>query len=127
MNAGSERWPPSSQTDERQAGSRIAEGAAGQVISTLRDESRVVIRPVAPDDREMLAEGFGRLSAEWRYRRFLTPMPELSERQLNYLTLVDHHDHEALVTVDPVTGECVGVARFVRTAPGVAELLIDLQ
>jgi RimJ/RimL family protein N-acetyltransferase len=91
------------------------------VITTLRDGSRVAIRPVEPDDREMLAEGFRRLSPESRYRRFFAPMPALSERQLNYLARVDHHDHEALVTVDPVTGECVGVARFVRTAPGVAE------
>jgi RimJ/RimL family protein N-acetyltransferase len=96
------------------------------VITTLRDGSRVAIRPVEPDDREMLAEGFGRLSPESRYRRFFTPLPELSERQLNYLTRLDHHDHEALVTVDPVTGECVGVARFVRTAPGVAEPAIVL-
>ena len=87
------------------------------MITTLRDGSRVAIRPVEPDDREMLAEGFGRLSPESRYRRFFTPLPELSERQLNYLTRLDHHDHEALVTVDPVTGECVGVARFVRPLP----------
>ena len=32
-----------------------------------------------------------------------------------------HHDHEALVAVDPATGQGVGVARYVATAPGVAE------
>jgi hypothetical protein len=48
------------------------------VITTLRDGSRVAIRPIEPDDREMLAEGFGRLSPESRYRRFFTPMPALS-------------------------------------------------
>lgn len=96
------------------------------MITTLRDGSRVAIRPVEPDDREMLAEGFGRLSTESRYRRFFTPLPELSERQLNYLTHLDRHDHEALVTLDPATGECVGVARFVRIAPGVAEPAIVL-
>src|SRR3954447_19399843 len=81
----------------------------------------VVIRPLEPADREELAAGFARLSPESRYRRFFAPVAQLSERQLDYLTRVDQHDHVALVAVDDETGEGVGVARFVRTAPGVAE------
>jgi nucleotide-binding universal stress UspA family protein/GNAT superfamily N-acetyltransferase len=87
----------------------------------LRDGSRVDIRPVEPDDRAALAAGFERLSPESRYRRFFGPMPELSERFLDYLTQIDHHDHEALVAVDPSTGDGVGVARYVRTNADVAE------
>ena len=87
----------------------------------LRDGSRVEIRPVEPDDRAALATGFERLSPESRYRRFFGPMPELSERFLDYLTIIDHHDHEALVAFDPETGDGVGVARYVRTKPDVAE------
>jgi GNAT superfamily N-acetyltransferase len=45
----------------------------------------------------------------------------LSKRQLDYLTDVDHRDHEALVAVEPGSGDAVGVARYVRTRPGVAE------
>ena len=63
----------------------------------LRDGSRVVIRPIEPDDREALAAAFERLSPESRYRRFFAPVSRLSERDLDYLTCVDHHDHEALV------------------------------
>ena len=88
---------------------------------TLRDGSRVEVRPVEPDDRATLADGFRRLSPESRYRRFFAPLPELSERQLTYLTRVDHHDHEALVAIDPDTRDGVGVARFVRTGDAVAE------
>lgn len=88
---------------------------------TLRDGSRIVVRPVEPDDRDALAEGFRRLSPESRYRRFFSPISELSSRHLEYLTHVDHHDHEALVAVDPSTGQGVGVARYVATSPGVAE------
>ena len=88
---------------------------------TLRDGSRLAIRPVEPDDRATIAEGFERLSPESRYRRFFGPMPELGERDLNYLTRVDHHDHEALVGIDASTGKAVGVARYVRTGPEVAE------
>jgi GNAT superfamily N-acetyltransferase len=105
--------------NQERARDRAAEGGADEV--TLRDGSRVAIRPIEPGDRETLAAGFRRLSPESRYRRFFTPMPELSARLLDYLTRVDHHDHEALVTLDPVTGECVGVGRFVRTTADAAE------
>jgi RimJ/RimL family protein N-acetyltransferase/nucleotide-binding universal stress UspA family protein len=69
----------------------------------------------------LLTEGFDRLSPESRYRRFFTPVTRLSERQLDYLTDVDHRDHEALVAVALDSGNAVGVARYVRTRPGVAE------
>lgn len=74
------------------------------------------IRPVAADDKQALAEGFERLSDASRYRRFLTPHGSLSPAELRYFTEVDHHDHEALVAIDPQTGQGVGIARYVRTA-----------
>jgi GNAT superfamily N-acetyltransferase len=45
----------------------------------------------------------------------------LGERELDYLTDVDHHDHEALVAIDAATGEGVAVARFIRGADDSAE------
>ena len=48
-------------------------------------------------------------------------MPRLSERDLDYLTRIDHHDHEALIALDRPGGDIVGVARFVRTGPEEAE------
>jgi RimJ/RimL family protein N-acetyltransferase len=86
----------------------------------LRDGSEVSLRPIAGADRQLLAAGFERLSPESRYRRFFSPVSHLSERQLDYLTDVDHHDHEALVALSP-EGQFVGVARYVRTRPDVAE------
>jgi RimJ/RimL family protein N-acetyltransferase len=83
---------------------------------TLRDGTRILIRPVRPEDREALRESFNRLSAESRYRRFLAPMAHLTESQLTYLTQVDHHDHEALVALTEEDGEGLGIARFVRLA-----------
>jgi len=82
--------------------------------ATLRDGSRVKVRPVRRSDAGLLLRGFERLSEESRYRRFLCSMPELSESMVRYLTDVDHHDHEAVVALDPGTGEGVGVARYVR-------------
>jgi len=91
----------------------------------LRDGSNVAIRPIVPEDRELLRSGFERLSEHSRYMRFQAPLPALSEQQLSYLTNVDHHDHEALVAVDcDDGGDVVGVARFVRVNDRVAECAI---
>jgi RimJ/RimL family protein N-acetyltransferase len=81
----------------------------------LRDGEAIVVRPIRPEDRDELADGIQRLSPESRYRRFFAPTDQLSPSQLRYLTEVDHHDHEALVAVEPDTGEGIGVARFVRS------------
>jgi GNAT superfamily N-acetyltransferase len=80
-----------------------------------RDVEVVEIRPISPDDKHALARGFERLSEQSRYRRFLSPRGPLTAAELRYFTEVDHRDHEALVAVDPVSGEGVGVARFVRS------------
>ena len=80
------------------------------------DHSRVTIRPIEPADAPLLVAAFAELSEDSRYRRFFTPKRELDDRQLAYLTNVDHHDHEALVAIDASSGSCAGVARFVRVA-----------
>jgi GNAT superfamily N-acetyltransferase len=90
-------------------------------VRELRDGSRVRIRPIAPSDRAALAAGFARLSPESRFRRFLSPKKELSEQDLDELTQIDHHDHEALVALEAATDEGLGVARFVRTGADRAE------
>ena len=66
-----------------------------------------------------------RLSPQSRYRRFFRPLDRLSERDLVYLTEIDHRAHEALVAIDPESGELVGAARFVRGAePHLAEVSV---
>jgi GNAT superfamily N-acetyltransferase len=78
----------------------------------LRDGSDVCIRAIEPADREAVRRGFERMGPGSRYKRFLSPLEELTGSQLDYLTRVDHHDHEALVALD---GDLVvGVARYVR-------------
>lgn len=77
--------------------------------------SGLVIRPVAPEDKAALSEGFERFNGESRYRRFLSPHERLSASELRYFTEVDHHDHEALIAFDPLSGHGVGVARYVRS------------
>jgi GNAT superfamily N-acetyltransferase len=95
---------------------------------TLRDGSHVRVRQGHRSDRDLLLRGFERLSPESRYRRFLAPMPELTEGMVRYLTEIDHHDHEALIALDEETGEGIGVARYVRDQdrPEVAEVAVTV-
>ncbi len=90
----------------------------------LRDGSSVVIRPIEADDRDHLRAGFDQLSEQSRYMRFQAPLASLSDQQLAYLTDIDHHDHEALLALDPSSDDVVGVARFVRINDGVAECAV---
>jgi GNAT superfamily N-acetyltransferase len=81
---------------------------------TLADGGEIVIRPIAPGDREELAAGFRHLGALTRYRSLGEPGTSLTPRQLASLTEIDHSSHEALVALDTATGEGVGIARYVR-------------
>jgi GNAT superfamily N-acetyltransferase len=94
----------------------------------LRDGSCVRVRQGHRSDRELLLRGFSRLGPESRYRRFLAPMPELTEPMIRYLTEIDHRDHEAMIALDEATGEGVGVARYVRNPerPSEAEVAVTV-
>jgi GNAT superfamily N-acetyltransferase len=93
--------------------------------TTTRDGTELEIRQVQPGDKRLIAEGIERLSPESRYRRFFRPLDRLSERDLVYLTEIDHTDHEALAAIDPASGDLVGVARYVRGAePHLAEVSV---
>ncbi len=74
------------------------------------------VRPIAADDRARLAAMFAGLSDRSRYLRFHGAKPRLSERELTYLTDVDHRRHEALVALDAQDGSIVGVARYATAA-----------
>jgi RimJ/RimL family protein N-acetyltransferase len=86
----------------------------------------VQTRAIVPGDRQALARFFHQLSPQSRYRRFLSIKSELTPRELEWLTEVDHVTHEALVAVDVRDGEIVGVCRYVRDKerPGFAEFAI---
>lgn len=87
-------------------------GQRSMAIATLRDGSHVRVRPVTPDDKPLLLEGFARLSTRARYLRFLAPAERLSASQLAYLSEVDHHHHVAWGVLDGDVAAAVG--RWVR-------------
>jgi RimJ/RimL family protein N-acetyltransferase len=94
----------------------------------LRDGSTVIVRPVRPEDRELFAAGFERMSGESRYRRFMSHKKKLSERELDFFTRLDHDLHEAIGAIDVETGEGAGVARMHRHAddPEMAEAAVTV-
>jgi GNAT superfamily N-acetyltransferase len=84
------------------------------------------IRPLEACDRERLRRLFFRLSPNTVYRRFMSPIPQPSERALDRLIDLDHHDREALAAV--VAGEVIAVARYARDRlPDRAEIAIVVE
>ena len=110
-------------TRNRTAGDR----EKGQ-IAQLRNGTTALIRPIQATDRERLKEGFESASPQSTYMRFLGPQPRLSGTLLHYLTAVDHDRHEALIAVDPETGQSFGTARYIRNddCPDTAEFAIGV-
>jgi RimJ/RimL family protein N-acetyltransferase len=82
----------------------------------LRDGTRVLLRQIRPTDRDRLVEGLRSLSRTSRFLRFHADVDELTDRELDYLSQVDHVDHEAIVALDLDHPEIpgVGVARYIR-------------
>ena len=99
---------------------------------TLRDGSRVILRPAIPADRELLVEGFERLSPESRYRRFFAPLKAISPSLLDYLMSMDYVDHFAWAALSAAPGpegelQGLGISRYIRLAdPTAAEMAVTV-
>lgn len=97
----------------------------------LSDGQRIHLRPMRPSDKQMLLDGFERMSPDSRYARFMAPKSTLSERELAYLTEVDGIDHFAIGAIRKhrvSKPEGVGSARFVRLTdrPDTAEPAVTI-
>jgi len=96
----------------------------------LRDGTQVLIRPVVPEDKPLLREGFERLTAVSRQRRCMRAMRELNAEQLAYFTEIDYRDHMAWVAVDlsQPEGPGLGIAQHVRLQerPHCAEVAVTV-
>ena len=81
---------------------------------TLRDGTRVVIRPIRAEDRQIEKDFVHNLSDESRYFRFFNAVRDLSETALTRFTQVDYDREMALIAVISENGREteIGVARY---------------
>ncbi|BBH16190.1 GNAT family N-acetyltransferase [Nocardioides baekrokdamisoli] len=105
----------------------------------LRDGRTAHIRPVRPDDKQLMTEFYARVSDDSKYKRFFSPMPTLSETLLNAFTEVDYDRRVAMVLTlrgrmiavggyDAVSERDAEVAFLVEDAEqgrGIAQVLIE--
>ncbi|MEX1280453.1 MAG: GNAT family N-acetyltransferase [Acidimicrobiia bacterium] len=87
------------------------------------------VRPIAPEDKQVLVDALHQLSEVSNYFRFHRIVRELTDDELAYLTELDHVDHEAWGALLEVDGERrpAGIARYVRLAdPDEAEAAVTV-
>lgn len=86
----------------------------------LFDGTPVTIRPIRAEDAAMEQDFVQHLSADSRYKRFMSTLKELPPGKLKYLTEIDYVRHLALVAIIEQEGRQVeiGVARYVAGPSG---------
>ena len=72
----------------------------------------LLMRPIRPDDANLLVAFHSRLSPDSIYRRYFSLHPELSNDEVRHLTQVDYVDRFAFIVERD--SELVGVGRFDR-------------
>ena len=78
----------------------------------LADGGTMSVRPIRPDDAELILRFHERQSPESIYFRFFSPRPQLSERDVERFTHVDYTDRMAFIGL--IGDDLVGVARYDR-------------
>jgi len=83
----------------------------------LSEGTRVLVRPIVPEDEPLLHEAVAAMSERTVYFRFFTPLKRMSDALAHRLAVVDFNDRFALVaTITKPAGKerIVGVARYDR-------------
>lgn len=96
----------------------------------LRDGTRLMIRPIRPDDEPRLVNLYDRLSQHTAYQRFFSIMKRLPPDWARMLATVDYRRRLALVAERGPTGasELVGVGRYEPTEdPDTVEVAFVIQ
>src|SRR4051812_10108638 len=78
----------------------------------LSDGGTVHLRPIVPDDADLLVAFHGKLSDRTRYLRYFGAYPRIPPRDLERFSVVDHVDRVAFVAL--LGDDIVGVGRYER-------------
>lgn len=91
-------------------------------VLALRDGTRVVVRPIRPEDRQIEREFVQGLSNESKYFRFMGALGELNEAMLDRFTQIDYDREMAFVALVCENGREteIGVARYVVNADAIS-------
>ncbi|MEU8178440.1 GNAT family N-acetyltransferase [Microbispora hainanensis] len=81
----------------------------------LSDGGTAHVRPIRPDDADMLRSFYSRLSAESIYFRYFGPRPRLTDKDVVWFTNVDYDNRVALIAT--IGTEMVAVVRYDRVQP----------
>jgi acetyltransferase len=90
----------------------------------LADGSRIRLRLARPSDAVLVRAFLERLSPETRTRRFLVPMPEVSESAVRHFTFYDPRERMTLAATIPgdIGEQIVGLADAAFIETGLAEI-----
>jgi len=96
---------------------------------TLRDGTRVRMRPIRPDDAPRLVALYDHLSRDSRYQRFFSVMQRLPPDWARFLATVDYQRRFALVAEAPGDPDTlIAVARYEPgSEPDTAEVAFVVQ
>jgi RimJ/RimL family protein N-acetyltransferase len=93
----------------------------------LTDGTKVLVRPIVPEDEPLLHEAVAAMSERTVYFRFFSPLKRMPDALAHRLAVVDYNDRFALVATNKLGGKerIVGVARYDRViATDVAEVAV---
>lgn len=97
----------------------------------LKDGTIVLIRTVNPCDKQCISDGLAQWSPRSRHMRFFSPINNLSEAQLTYLTDVDNVNHVVIAATETAVEDPagIGLARYIllKKEPDIAEFAISVS
>ena len=85
----------------------------------LTDGTKVLVRPIVPEDEPLLHEAVAAMSERTVYFRFFSPLKRMPDALAHRLAVVDYNDRFALVATTNKPGgkeRILGVARYDRVA-----------
>src|SRR5829696_4154937 len=99
-------------------------GALLSATHELDDGARVRLRLTRPSDAGLVRAFLEELSPETRERRFLHPMPTVSDSVIRHFTFYDPRERVVMAACVPIDGtECiVGIADAAFLETGLAEI-----
>ena len=83
----------------------------------LNEGTKVLVRPIVPEDEALLHEAVAAMSERTVYFRFFSPLKRMPDAMAHRLAVVDYNDRFAIVATTHKPGSkerIVGVARYDR-------------